>query len=136
MGTARPLLRRATPVLGDLLSLTRTARPVARDLRPTTENLLTDTPDLVRSFQVLRYVVNELAYNPPGSEEGYLFWLAWFAHNGNSLLTEGDAHGTFWRGQTIVSCSTLATLGRAGSPLAVLSSALPCPANPQTGPQG
>ena len=134
MSTARPLLRRATPVLGDLLTLTRTARPVVRELRPTTENLLTDTPDLVRSFKVLRYVVNELAYNPPGSEEGYLFWLAWFAHNGNSLTSEGDAHGTFWRGQLIVSCSSLGAIGRAGSPLATLAAALPCPANPQTGP--
>lgn len=134
MRSARPLLRRATPVLGDLLTLTRTARPVVRDLRPTTANLLTDTPDLVRSADVLRYVVNELAYNPPGSEEGYLFWLAWFAHNSASLLTEGDAHGIFWRGQAIVSCSTLATLGRLGSPLSALGGALPCPKNPPTGP--
>ena len=134
MTTARPLLRRATPVLGDLLKLTQTARPVVRDLRPTTENLLADTPDLVGSFKVLRYVVNELAYNPPGSEEGYLFWLACFAHNSNTRLSEGDAHGIFWRGQLIVSCSTLSTLGRVGSPLAGLAGALPCPANPQTGP--
>ena len=103
------------------------------DLRPTTTNLLADTPDLTRTFGVLRYVVNELAYNPPGSEEGYLFWLAWFGHNSNSLLSEGDAHGIFWRGQTMVSCSTLTALGQAGSPLAALGNLLPCPKNPVGG---
>jgi phospholipid/cholesterol/gamma-HCH transport system substrate-binding protein len=134
MTSARPLLREATPALGDLLAFVRAARPVARHLRPTTANLLADTPDLTRSFAVLRYVVDELAYNPPGSQEGYLFWLAWFAHNSSSLLTEGDAHGLFWRGQAIFSCSTLATLGQAtggaGTVLAGLGDLLPCPKPP------
>jgi phospholipid/cholesterol/gamma-HCH transport system substrate-binding protein len=128
--SAKPLLHEATPALGDLLTLTKTAGPVVRRLRPTTENLVTDTPDLTRTFTVLRYVVNELAYNPPGSDEGYLFWLAWFGHNSASLLSEGDAHGIFWRGQLMVSCSTLATLGQAGSELAALGNLLPCPKNP------
>jgi phospholipid/cholesterol/gamma-HCH transport system substrate-binding protein len=129
--SARPLLREATPALGDLLGLVRAARKPVHDLAPTTANLLVDTPDLTRTFRVLRYVVDELAYNPPGKEEGYLFWLAWFAHNSGSLLTEGDAHGIFWRGQTIVSCSTFATLG--ATPLSAALRVLPCPQNPLTG---
>ena len=28
---------------------------------------------------MLNSLVNELAYNPPGPEEGYLFWNAWVA---------------------------------------------------------
>ena len=48
-------------------------------------------------------VVNELAYNPPGSEEGYLFWFAWSAHLGNSILNMQDAHGPVRRGRSIVS---------------------------------
>ena len=113
LAASRPLLTQGTPALGDVQRLVRTARPAVRDLRPATADLLTQTPTLTRSFSVLRYVTNELAYNPPGPEEGYLFWLAWFAHNSASLLTASDAHGTYWRGQVMASCSSLAALGAA-----------------------
>jgi phospholipid/cholesterol/gamma-HCH transport system substrate-binding protein len=133
---ARPLLREGTPALGDVQGLVRAARPVLRDLGPATGDLLTATPSLTRSFRVLRYVTNELAYNPPGREEGYLFWLAWFSHNSASLLSGGDAHGIFWRGQVIASCSSLTALGEAGQSstgLGSLLKALPCPGRPPGG---
>ena len=128
LSAAKPLLREGTPQLRDVGRLVRTARPVLRDLAPTTSDLLEQTPQLTRSFKVLTYVVNELAYNPPGGEEGYLFWLAWFAHNSSSLLSVSDAHGIFWRGQTMVSCSSLNALGA----LSALAKALPCPGNAPT----
>ena len=137
LSASKPLLRTGTPQLADVLRLVQTARPVVRDLRPTTADLLTQTPDLTRSFSVLRYVTNELAYNPPGTEEGYLFWFAWFAHNGASLLSSGDAHGTFWRGQTMASCSTLTALADAGASnnaLGTLLKALPCPSTAPNSP--
>jgi phospholipid/cholesterol/gamma-HCH transport system substrate-binding protein len=134
---AKPLLREGTSQLRDVLGLVRTSRPVVRDLKPTISDLTVQTPDLARSFRVLRYVVDELAYNPPGAEEGYLFWFAWFAHNSASLLSSGDAHGIFWRGQTMASCSTLATLGEAGQlsdALGAVLKALPCPGTPPNTP--
>ncbi len=51
------------------------------------------TPALTTSFQVLNYIVNKLAYNPEGKEEGFLFWTAWFLHNGMSFLSSDDANG-------------------------------------------
>jgi hypothetical protein len=51
------------------------------------------TPHLSKAFSVLNYVVNELGYNPPGAEEGYLFWTAWFFHNADSILSIEDAQG-------------------------------------------
>jgi phospholipid/cholesterol/gamma-HCH transport system substrate-binding protein len=134
LSAARPLLEQGTPALADVQKLVTTARPVLHDLNPATADLLQATPTLTRSFQVLRYVTNELAYNPPGSEEGYLFWLAWFSHNANSLLRGGDAHGIFWRGQVITSCSALGALGAVGQASDLLDSvlkALPCPGKPQ-----
>jgi phospholipid/cholesterol/gamma-HCH transport system substrate-binding protein len=139
LSASRPLLRDATPQLRDVGDLVRTARPVLRDLEPATSDLLEQTPDLVRSFGVLRYVINELAYNPPGPEEGYLFWLAWFAHNGGSLLTGSDVHGTFWRGQAMFSCSSVAALGelaKTSEAFAALLAALPCPATAPSGISG
>ncbi|MEO6497273.1 MAG: MlaD family protein [Solirubrobacteraceae bacterium] len=135
----RPLLREGPPQLRDLRRLVEAAVPVVDDLRPTTADLATATPSLTRSFTVLRRVTNELAHNPPGSDEGYLFWLAWFAHNSASLLNGRDAHGIFWRGQAIFSCSTIAALGEQQdntAPLRLLLDMLPCPKPPPNGGSG
>ncbi len=105
---ADPLLRTATPVLREnLRPLVREAVPLARDLDPATRDLRAVTPALTEAFQVLTYVVNETAYNPPGSDEGFLYWLAWFAHNGASFLSTQDAHGPVWRGLLLTSCDSV-----------------------------
>jgi phospholipid/cholesterol/gamma-HCH transport system substrate-binding protein len=59
------------------------------------------------AFAGLTYVANELGHNPPGNDEGYLYWLAWFAHNGASVTSTQDAHGAVLRGLGLVSCDTL-----------------------------
>lgn len=139
LSASQPLLREGTPQLRAVRRLVQTARPVLAHLNPATADLLAATPQLTRSFRVLRYVANELIYNPPGPEEGYLFWFAWFAHNSASLLTAGDAHGLFWRGQAMFSCSTAATLGEAAGTSDALRQALgalPCPASAPSGIDG
>ena len=47
---------------------------------------------------MLDEVANAVAYNPPGSEEGYLFWTAWFFHNTASVFSSSDVHGAVTRG--------------------------------------
>jgi phospholipid/cholesterol/gamma-HCH transport system substrate-binding protein len=54
---------------------------------------------------------NILGYDPGGGRKGYLFWLAWFAHNANSMLSTGDAHGAVWRGMALFSCASLTQPG-------------------------
>lgn len=103
----RPLLDGGAPELADIATLAREAQPLAADVRPAVRDLNDQTPALSRAFDVLQYVVNELAYVPEEPDRGYLFWLAWFAHNVNSMLSVQDANGSFWRGQLIFSCSTL-----------------------------
>jgi phospholipid/cholesterol/gamma-HCH transport system substrate-binding protein len=124
----RPLLREAEPIVRtQLRPLVHDAVPLVDDLRPAVADLRATTPLLVRAFDVLTYVTNELGYNPPGPEEGYLFWLAWFDHNANSILSIEDAHGVAWRGQLIASCSTYAALPQL-SPLLALAVGTPvCP---------
>lgn len=103
----RPLLRDARPILkNQLRPLVREATPLLADLRPSVKNLVPATTDLIPVGKDLNYVANELAYNPPGPEEGYLFWSAWFFHNANSILSIEDAHGVAWRGLAMVGCST------------------------------
>jgi phospholipid/cholesterol/gamma-HCH transport system substrate-binding protein len=88
------------------------------------------SPDLITTGRVLNYVANELGFNPPGSEEGYLFWTSWFFHNAASILSVEDAHGATWRGLVIVGCSTAAQVAAAAPILAPLAQSPVCPAVP------
>jgi phospholipid/cholesterol/gamma-HCH transport system substrate-binding protein len=68
------------------------------------------SPRLTRTFKVANALLNMLAFNPPGPEEGYLFWSAWTAHAGATIFTTQDAHGPIRRGLVIASCSSLSLL--------------------------
>jgi phospholipid/cholesterol/gamma-HCH transport system substrate-binding protein len=81
--------------------------PVARIVPPLARNLERETPPLIQSFKVLEYVVDELAYDPGGANQGFLYWFAWFAHNVNSFLSTEDANGSVWRGMGVAPCSIL-----------------------------
>jgi phospholipid/cholesterol/gamma-HCH transport system substrate-binding protein len=104
----QPFLTRTTPVLRDQIRpFTRAAQPTVRQLRPALEDLAAATPNLTRSFKVINALLNTLAYNPPGDrEEGYLFWLSWANHTGETVFSNQDAHGPIRRGLVIFSCNT------------------------------
>ena len=125
---ARPLLRDATPVVRDhLRPLVREAAPLVRDLRPAVASVNKSLPSLIATGKDANYIANELLYNPPGPEEGFLFWTSWFFHNANSILSVEDAHGVAWRGLVVVGCSSMATLVTAAPVLAPLGEAGICP---------
>ena len=124
----RPLLRDAVPIVrNDLRPLVREATPLLRDLRPALRDLNSVAPRLIRVGRVLNYVANELGYNPPGSEEGFLFYAAWFAHNANSIFSIDDAHGAVWRGLGQVGCTTAGNAVATVPILQALTQAPVCP---------
>jgi phospholipid/cholesterol/gamma-HCH transport system substrate-binding protein len=124
----RPLLRDSVPIVReDLRPLVREATPLLRDLRPALGDLNAVTPRLIRVGRVLNYVANELGHNPPGSEEGYLFWVAWFAHNANSIFSIDDAHGAVWRGLGQVGCTTAGNAVATVPILQALTQSAVCP---------
>jgi phospholipid/cholesterol/gamma-HCH transport system substrate-binding protein len=100
-GAALLPAKQAIPFVNSALALAQLIPPLAR-------NLEAQTPWLIDSFKVLEYVVNELAYNPGGANQGFLYWFSWFAHNANSFLSTQDANGSVWRGAGVVPCSVLA----------------------------
>src|SRR3954449_13281801 len=107
----RPALRISTPIIRDSIRpFTRASLPVVKELRPAARDLASVTPDLTSSLEVLNELFNELAYNPPGATEGYLFYTAWTNHDAMSLFQTQDAHGPVRRGNFLVSCSALTTL--------------------------
>jgi phospholipid/cholesterol/gamma-HCH transport system substrate-binding protein len=129
---ARPLLHDATPVVQHgLRPLVRRATPLLAALRPSVDRIGGVTPALIDVAHVLNRAVNELGYNPPGPEEGYLYWLAWYIHDGNSVLAVEDAHGVAWRGLVMFGCSTLGSILASNPALAPLAAVPLCPAMPK-----
>ena len=124
----QPLLRQATPVVRtQLRPLVRETTPLLRRLRPSVDLVNRSNPDLIRSAGVLNYVANELGYNPPGAEEGYLFWLAWFMHNDASIFSVEDAQGAVWRGLVVFGCSSVSSVLAANPALAPIATSGVCP---------
>ena len=111
----RPLLRDTEPSLRtQIRPFVRRARPYVRNLSPAARNTARALPNLTKSTRELNRFFNIGAYNPGGAEglagksipeqrarqEGLLYWLAWTAQNGVSLLNTADAQGP-WRRLTI-----------------------------------
>jgi phospholipid/cholesterol/gamma-HCH transport system substrate-binding protein len=112
----QPFLRETTPVIqNQLRPFARDALPTVKALRPAAHDLAQVTPKLTTTFTILNEALNELAYNPPGKEEGYLFWLSWLNHDGASIFSTQDAHGPIRRGTILSPCTTLAVLDQIGS---------------------
>lgn len=106
-------LRDLDPVVTEAAPMIRTKlRPFVRELLPlvrgrgaTAKVLANTAPVLTSLYKSLNYLANEAAYNPPGDNEGFLFWLAWFGHNAGSFMSTGDVNGAVWRGMTMFDCS-------------------------------
>ena len=92
------MLDAAISTLRQLRPFLRESQPVSRDIASATKRLEQVAPALRTSFGLLDRVANAVAYNPPGDEEGYLYWTAWFFHNVNSVFSSQDAHGVMTRG--------------------------------------
>jgi phospholipid/cholesterol/gamma-HCH transport system substrate-binding protein len=108
----RPFLHDTTPVIRDeLRPFARAALPTVRDLRPAMRDLSAATPNLTKTFKSLNYLLNELAYNPPGeTDEGFLFWLSWANHLAPTVFATQDAHGPIRHGLVIFGCQTATVL--------------------------
>ncbi len=106
-----PLAREATPVLRDRIRpLARVGRTELEDVGVAAARVARAAPDLEKALVPLNRLLNTLAYNPGGAEgltgdldrdrarrEGFLYWLAWNAQNGITLLGTGDGQGVFRR---------------------------------------
>jgi phospholipid/cholesterol/gamma-HCH transport system substrate-binding protein len=107
----RPFVRQTMPIVRDeLRPFARDVQPTVKALRPAARDLAQVTPDLVDTFRVVNYFLNTLAYNPPGDEEGYLFWAGWANHLGALVFSTQDAHGPIRRGTIIISCASARVL--------------------------
>jgi phospholipid/cholesterol/gamma-HCH transport system substrate-binding protein len=105
---AQPLFKDTTPVIkNQLRPFSIAIQPLARTLAPAAAKLAKATPDLVSSVAVLNDLFNTLAYQPRGSEQGYLFWGSWLSHIADSLADSQDAQGAVVRGAFMGTCGNL-----------------------------
>jgi phospholipid/cholesterol/gamma-HCH transport system substrate-binding protein len=125
----------AAPALTDLIAPSAALGPALRNVRPFLERTLSPIRDQIRPFTLevrkpvthveqlagplgtatsglaggttnLNDLLDMLAYNPSGSEEGFLFWGSWLNHLGNALFLTEDANGPLRRGMVLLSCQT------------------------------
>lgn len=98
----RPAARANAPVLRtQIRPFTRAARPLTRDLAVAATNTAATFPELTRGARILNRLFNMIGFNKGGREEagkqgrdeGYLYWLAWTAHNSANLINIDDANG-------------------------------------------
>ena len=101
----RPFALEAAPLLrNDIRPFVREARPLVRELR-SGRRTTSSRPSRTSSARCTSStsLFNLLAFNDKGREgpevadrdEGYLFYLAWLAHQSVTLFSGQDAHGVF-----------------------------------------
>ena len=111
-----PFARETAPIVREKIRpFVREARPLVRDLRPAAANLAKSTPDFTTTFRLLNRFLNLAAYNENGRQgpenenrdEGYLFWLAWLAHNGGAVFSSSSNTGILRPAALQVTCATV-----------------------------
>ena len=113
-----PLAEQGTPIVRDeIRPFARIAQPFTRDFGTAAGRLAEAGPDLTGAFRGLNRFFNIGAYNENGAEEisaacetsggctpeernrseGYLYWLAWIAHNTVGVFSVNDGTGPIRR---------------------------------------
>jgi phospholipid/cholesterol/gamma-HCH transport system substrate-binding protein len=106
----RPLFREtADPIQNQIRPFTQQVASPVTHVAQISKGLGTATPGLKTGFTDLNLGLNALAFNPSGSDEGYLFYVPWLNHNLNANYLLQDAYGPLRRGILLISCSTAFT---------------------------
>lgn len=107
----RSFFKQTTPVLHNQVQpLLRSILPVLRTVSPSVQELSEAFPQLKTGFAVLTEFFNELAYNPGPNQGGFLFFLDWANHNLNSVVSQGDAHGSLGQAVVYYNCAQVPLL--------------------------
>jgi phospholipid/cholesterol/gamma-HCH transport system substrate-binding protein len=113
--------------LNRIRSFEAAVAPLTKTLPGLETRLGSIVPALDDTFRVLHYVTNEIAYSS-ASNPGFLYWLAWFAHNVNSFVDNTDANGVAWRTLTLTTCQGLGSFPFGPLLEGLLGTTFGCPA--------
>ena len=93
------------PVRDQIRPFTRKVRPVLTHLNEASGPFNKTVRGFGNALGGFNSFLNELAYNPKGPRESYLFYLPWLNHNFNSAFRLQDGSGPVLRGLVMVSCT-------------------------------
>lgn len=107
----RPFFKDQTKVTRDSFRpLAVESQPLLEQLNPTAAGLAKLTPNATAAVASFNDLLNIVAYNPKGTEEGYLYWLSWFAHLNSNAFNRADANGVLQNGAILgTGCDYAAT---------------------------
>ena len=106
----RPLFRQtAGPIQNQIRPFTVQVKSPVQHVAQISQGLGVATPGLKLGFTSLNDGLNALAFNPPGDQEGFLFYVPWLNHNLVTNYSLQDAYGPIRRGQVQESCGTAQT---------------------------
>jgi phospholipid/cholesterol/gamma-HCH transport system substrate-binding protein len=89
---------------GEITPFARQVAPPLRTVRATAKPFAKTVKSFRETLKPLNYGFNELAYDPPGDGQSYLFYLPWLNHNLNSGYMLQDAAGPLRRGIVMLTC--------------------------------
>jgi phospholipid/cholesterol/gamma-HCH transport system substrate-binding protein len=99
----------AGPIENQIRPFTRQVRSPVKHIAQISQGLGVATPGLKLGFTRLNDGLNALAFNPPGDQEGFLFFVPWLNHNLVTNYSLQDAYGPIRRGLVQESCATAGT---------------------------
>ena len=105
MRATQPFFEQTTgPIRDQIRPFTRQVDKPLTSLRRAAGPLRDSSAGLETGVSELNQLLNALAYNPAGADEGYLFYLSWLNHNTNNLFLNQDAGGPVRRGLVMYTC--------------------------------
>ncbi len=93
------------PIRDQIRPFTRQVRPVVRHVKQGSADLDTSVTGFGNALGAFNSFLNELAFDPKGSRESYLFYLPWLSHNFNASFNLTDAAGPIQRTLPLISCN-------------------------------
>jgi phospholipid/cholesterol/gamma-HCH transport system substrate-binding protein len=103
--TERMFRQTTVPIRDQIRPFTRQIRPVLTHANEASGPFAKTVRGFGNALGGFNSFLNELAYNPKGPRESYLFYLPWLNHNFNSAFRLQDAGGPTLRGLAMVSCT-------------------------------
>jgi phospholipid/cholesterol/gamma-HCH transport system substrate-binding protein len=100
------LFRQTTaPIRDQIRPFTRQIRPVLTHANEASGPFKKTVRNFGNSLGGLNAFLNQLAYQPKGSGESYLFYLAWLNHDFNAAFNLQDPSGPLLRGMVLATCT-------------------------------
>ena len=105
MRATQPFFEQTTgPIRDQIRPFTREVDDSVTALRRAAGPLAESSAGLETGVSELNQLLNALSYNPPGADEGYLFYASWLNHNTNNLFLNQDAGGPVRRALVMYTC--------------------------------